>query len=559
MIIFINLHGAGCKPEFIEVSPDNVMEEIVKRYHFIRYISFQGKKILNFREIDQNYYYHKNKFLRFHNNIELPNLNLNNYDIIDVYTGIVGGGIDNLKTEIDLNIGFDLNLIKRDELYVNLIHFDLKMTNSENYKYFNAFKVNVVGGFYAIDDLNILQNYLEKIKEKGIPFIVISSGSSGKDVISICKNYQFVKEVIIFCANYSYNEHYIKEYPGYVKHVFTSINPLYEYIKKIGANEDYQRNVDFFNYDIKYNLFSSDEIKMDKQIQQCPVITASEYDKCYFLVHKAYSHFFGDINNIKDKPEFGPQNFCKILGSLNLINLNNSPYPKVNLIEQFKQFLEIKDNNTFVEKSIREYTRESNFCYLFNRVMRNFETGLISFAYYMGPFLFGVNKYVKENPSFALSKDMTLYRNIIISKIDFYLYKINLGHIICFPSLTSTSTKENNFSATSLSQKICNNKAEEMIKIKMIFKYKYENGNISPGIIVEDKKGHDGNYLSCSPNEKEVILFPFTFARIKQIKQEIMEGNNINIIELEIINRKSYIEYTLKNKVDERFVFNKLD
>ena len=35
-----------------------------------------------------------------------------------------GGFIDNIKEEIDLNIGFDMNLIKRNELNVNLIHFD---------------------------------------------------------------------------------------------------------------------------------------------------------------------------------------------------------------------------------------------------------------------------------------------------------------------------------------------------------------------------------------------------------------------------------------------------
>ena len=98
-----------------------------------------------------------------------------------------------------------MNLIKRDELNVNLIHFDSKMTNPENYQYFNNFKVDVVGGFYAIDDINIFRNYLEKIKEKDIPFIVLCSGSAGKDIIPICKKYTFVKEVIIFCFNYSYN------------------------------------------------------------------------------------------------------------------------------------------------------------------------------------------------------------------------------------------------------------------------------------------------------------------------------------------------------------------
>ena len=297
---------------------------------------------------------------------------------------------------------------------------------------------------------------------------------------------------------------------------------------------------------------------MDRQIQQTPVIGASEYDTCYFLVHKAYSHFFKDINKIKEKPTFDPENFTKILGSLAKINFNDSAGKK-KLIEQFKGYLLINDNNSFLEKSIRDYTSESPFCYLFNKLMRNFESGLISFAYYMGPFLFAANKYVKENPSFAMSKDMTLYRNIVCSKIDFYLYKLNKGHIICFPSITSTSSEEKNFAPTGMAQQINNNKANEMIKIKIIFKYKHASGNISPGIIVENKKGHDNKYLSHYPSEKEVILFPFTFARIKDIKQENKGGNNINKIELEIINRTSYIEYTLKDNVKNRFLFSKLD
>ena len=39
-----------------------------------------------------------------------------------------------------------MSLIKRDELNVNLIHFDKNMTNSENYDFSNSFKIDVVGG-----------------------------------------------------------------------------------------------------------------------------------------------------------------------------------------------------------------------------------------------------------------------------------------------------------------------------------------------------------------------------------------------------------------------------
>ena len=109
------------------------------------------------------------------------------------------------------------------------------MTSKENYLYYNNFKVDVVGGYHAIDDLEIFKNYLESLKKKDIPFIVVSSGSSAKDIIPICQKYSFIKEVIIFCRKYEYNEHYLKEYPGYVKQILTSIKSVYKYIKTFGV------------------------------------------------------------------------------------------------------------------------------------------------------------------------------------------------------------------------------------------------------------------------------------------------------------------------------------
>lgn len=193
--------------------------------------------------------------------------------------------------------------------------------------------------------------------------------------------------------------------------------------------------------------------------------------------------------------------------------------------------------------------------------MRNFEPGLMLIAYFMGPFLFGVNKYVKDNPSFGFSKDMTLYRIIKCSKIDFYLYKLNINHIICFPSITSTSSKPINFEPSSLSNNINNKnlKSKEIVKIKMIFNYKHDDENKSPGIIIEDRRGHDGTYLSKYPNEKEVILFPFTFAKILKIESGVENGNKIEIVYLDIINRKTYLEYTLRDNVKARFLLNKLE
>ena len=203
-------------------------------------------------------------------------------------------------------LGFDLDLLKSDKLHVNLIYFDTNISNGENYRYYNYFKVDVEGEFQAIDNLDLLARYLEAIKIKKISFIAITSGSRGKDVISICKKFSLVKEVIIFCRNYKYNEHYLKEYPGYVKKVSTSIKDVYQYIKIV------QYNNDFSKIQQEQFVFSYDQIKMSKQLEQCPVISSYEYDNYYFLIHRAYAHFFDKIEDKKSLPVFEDSHFKNI-------------------------------------------------------------------------------------------------------------------------------------------------------------------------------------------------------------------------------------------------------
>ena len=136
------------------------------------------------------------------------------------------------------------------------------------------------------------------------------------------------------------------------------------------------------------------------------------------------------MDNKYEKPKYTYENHTKVINCIKILRGETD-----GLSDQFSGLYNLDNNNQFIEKAIREYTKESSFCYLLNRVMRNFESGLIPLSYYMGPFLYGLNKYVKENQEYAMMHDMTLYRYIDCSQLDFYLYKINNGHIICFPSI----------------------------------------------------------------------------------------------------------------------------
>jgi len=512
----------------------------IKKIHYEVHIEDENNKSINYNNNNSG-----------NNNIN--NSNYNNIDLIKLLSDPSNihkeAHIDKLEKEENKDIGFDLSLLKRDKLYVNLIHFDSKMTKKENYDYYCKFKVDVVGGYLAIDDLEILIKYLKAIEDKNIPFIVISSGSDGENVIQICKQYSFIKEVIIFCRKYKFNQHYLIEYPGYVKKVLTKIEKVYEYIKDFGEN--YKDGIQKYKKSNHF-IFPAEFIEMDRQLEQCPVISAYEYLNCYFLIHRAYAHFFGDMNKLNSKAKFTSSYYNIIEDYIENAKLEQKEKDKLK-----KMFSELKDRDNFVELGIRKYTQENNFCYLFNRTMRNFDEGLISYAYYMGPFLYGLNKYVKENPSFGFREDMTLYRYIICTKLDFYLYKINLNHIICFPSMTSTTfNKEKEFHPTKIAKKTNNivPSDDDIVNIKMIFNYKHKPDNISPGIIIRNNKGKDGKNLSKHLKDDEVILFPFTFVKINKIEKDKEKANSY-IMDLDIINRNKYYEYILKNNVEERFKY----
>ena len=91
--------------------------------------------------------------------------------------------------------------------------------------------------------------------------------------------------------------------------------------------------------------------------------------------------------------------------------------------------------------------------------------------------------------------------------LDLYLYQFSEKDIIVFPSFTSTTLKKNlNFIPSNNANLINNNQIEEKIYVKMIIKNDpYEHC---------EPQGLDISEESNFSEEKEILLFPFTFLRI---------------------------------------------
>ena len=89
--------------------------------------------------------YNNNKYnnnLGNYNNNNLGNNNFNKNNLKNKPSNIVEEAcIDKLVKEENKNIGFDLSLLKRDKLYVNLIHFDSNITKNNNYYFFVNLKL----------------------------------------------------------------------------------------------------------------------------------------------------------------------------------------------------------------------------------------------------------------------------------------------------------------------------------------------------------------------------------------------------------------------------------
>ena len=401
--------------------------------------------------------------------------------------------------------------------------------------------------------VNILNNQVIGTHNGGVPILNQNRGTLLKNPIKEYLNIYNdeeaielkikVKEEEIIKNQFNFLNKAI-ENREYINKVFTTIQEIYNYIKDLWPNK--------YNKSIQGSKIQ--DISVNRNLENHkPVISTYEYDKCYFLIHRTFAHFFGDINNKEENPIFKKSYFKIIINYVSYTEILGNQY-KWDFISKFENLI---DKKNLVESSIRNYT-SSSFSYFLNCIMNTFESGLISVAYYIGPFLFGLNKYVKENhKEFGFNDNMILYRNIQCSIKDFKFYELNLKHIICFPYFISTSTIKMPFMITK-SAKNLNDKKRDLFEVKMIFNYKHEYGNISPGIIIKNNKRKDGEYISAEPTENEVILFPFTFARITGIEPYINNDNNYKM-NLDIINRKNYIEYALRDNFEKGISLSSLD
>jgi hypothetical protein len=277
---------------------------------------------------------------------------------------------------------------------------------------------------------------------------------------------------------------------------------------------------------------------MDNHQMVSPMITYFDYKKIIFPIHRVLASFFD--------PDFIEFSFDYFLIARKFILDSTETTETKNKIIDIMEKLTSSKN--FPVDCIKYYTGE-NLCYVFNKALRNFEKNYIEMAYFIGPFYFGLFRYSLLNPEKQLNEKTVLYRDITIDRLDLYSYQFCENDIICFTSFTSTTLKKNlDFKPTGNANLINNDQIEEKGYVKMIITYDPKGKCESPGLDVSEE--------SSFSDEKEVLLFPFTFLRIDKVEIHSGKENDKHFIYLTIINKGDVLELGLKQKFAFKLIEN---
>ena len=407
---------------------------------------------------------------------------------------------------------------RKGDLNINLIHYDKNLKKEENFEYYRYFSIKVLGSYFSFDDYDMLKLFLSR--QLQIPFspnyVLIISGTKSEKFLKEFHNYDFINYIIIFC---------------FEKNNYLDLQKAYNKIRLISNNfkeiRDYLKNI----------RHAKDDLNMDNHQMVSPMITYFDYKKIIFPIHRALASFF-DPNFIEFSFDYFSIAKKFILDSTETIETKNKI---IDIMEK------LTSSKNFPVDCIKYYTGE-NLCYLFNKALRNFEKNYIEMAYFIGPFYFGLFRYSLLNPEKQLNEKTVLYRDITIDRLDLYSYQFCENDIICFTSFTSTTLKKNlNFQPTYNASLINNDQIEEKGYVKMIITYDPKGKCESPGIDVSEESSYS--------DEKEVLLYPFTFLRIDKVEIHSGKENDKHFIYLTIINKGDILELGLKQK----FAFKLID
>ena len=176
----------------------------------------------------------------------------NNHDLISAKN--IKIQILNLKKEVKINI-----------FWINLILF-YETHEQENIDLYYRLRLEIMGNFFGVQDINILMKLFNEFEQENEPFILISTGSSYVKINNICSKIKNLAHIIIFCMQKYKYIHFLNDPNSKVKLISDNIYEINNYLNSI-----------------KFPSFNS---KISEKLDGNPFISFYEYKNYYYLLHK---------------------------------------------------------------------------------------------------------------------------------------------------------------------------------------------------------------------------------------------------------------------------------
>ena len=399
-------------------------------------------------------------------------------------------------------------IILRKKFKINIIYFDKNLTSTENNRYCSYFKLQLEGAFYGINNFNLFIYICHKIQQNKRNFIIITSGSSAKEIFDYCetKNINNIIFYLIFCGNKAKYQNLIRQH-NKLKGIFTNFDDLTKFIFSDNSLIPKSIRIKASNF-----IFLSDY--------------NSTYIKLHFEIARKYSLYkFFKSKNI-DKNKFlelikNKNDYYRSLARELLFNDDETmvKYFKIKTKESEIKLRQVFNGKHNVQNYISNYTLESFYYKYINKALRegDFNTFRI-LSNHISKFIYHLYEYKKTH---FQNSNSTLYRTMYISQNEYSTYRNSIGKIICYPSFTSTSL-----------HKGWNPTPGEPNLILVQLEIQQNNSQSIINIM----------NLSNHKTEEEYLCLPFTFFKITNVVCKMENNIHTDTIYLTALNSEKPLE-----------------
>ncbi|CAG9313939.1 unnamed protein product [Blepharisma stoltei] len=300
-----------------------------------------------------------------------------------------------------------------------IVWHDPNIFGEENYRYIREHLSPLQ--YKTFTTVTEAVQFLSSTTEK---WILVTSGTSGEELVKQVHNFPSVIGIIIFCNNYAYHKQWSSAFKKVKRVEISNFGNVLQEARKI------------WDQLVTYNaLFMTQKGKIEydqiiNALEINTVGTPSSQIACDSFSHRAYYHMESEL-------EMSFLQICKL-------SLKNQAIPRSDVLNELKSFAITDENKARVEEMfglypndllrsfVHIYTsdlvfRRLNECYAANdysRVMNITAACLLE---------------LKSRPELMLQNQTVLYRGVNISEKD--LEKLTVGQRGFWPAFTSASTR----------------------------------------------------------------------------------------------------------------------